>query len=67
MDEMSLIVAACDDNISLIEDYLTYCDTMDKDLQLESHDMILAKVLHKGIECCSVKVVETLVNSPHGM
>ncbi|XP_065918588.1 leucine-rich repeat serine/threonine-protein kinase 1-like isoform X3 [Dysidea avara] len=65
VDEKSLIVAACDDNISLIEDYLTYCDNMDKDLELKPHGIILAKVLHKAVECCSVKVVETLVNSPH--
>ena len=67
-EEKTLLVAACYDNKSYIEDYLaSWDDTTIDGLPLESRDVILAKALHKAAESCSVKVVETLVNSPHGM
>jgi len=62
-DEKSLVFAACYDNKSFIEDYLAYDDPIED----VPRDAILAKALHKAAEHCSVKVVETLVNSPHGM
>jgi len=62
-DEKSLVIAACYDNKSFIEDYLA-CDDPIEDVP---RDDILAKALHKAAEHCSVKVVEILINSPHGM
>ena len=60
IEEKNLLVAACHDDKLFIEEYLVYNES-------ELCDVILARVLHKATEHCSVKVVETLVNSPHGM
>lgn len=60
----TLMAAACKDNKSVIEEHLAYTDD---DLQLKSHDIFLARVLHKATEYCSTKVVEVLLNSSHGM
>ena len=60
MDWKYLQAAAFYDNDSFIKDYLEY-------EELEQDKSTITKILHTAAESCSVKVVQAVVNSPHGM
>ena len=61
MDWKYLQAAAFYDNDSFIKDYLEQYQASMED------ENTLTKILHKAAESCSVKVVQAVVNSPHGM
>ena len=60
MDWKTLQAAAFYDNDSFISDYLKQYQASEEDKRT------LTKILHKAVESCSVKVVQSIVNSPHG-
>ena len=64
MDWKYLQAAAFYDNDSFIKDYLEQYEASEED---KSEGSTLTKILHKAAESCSVKVVQAVVNSPHGM
>ena len=60
MDWSTLQAAAFYDNDSFICDYLKQYQASEEDKST------LTKILQKAVESCSVKVVQSIVNSPHG-
>lgn len=58
MEWKDLRAAALYDNDTFIKEYLERHE-QDKDT--------LTKVLHKAVESCSIKVVQAILNSSHGM
>lgn len=61
MEWKYLQAAAFYDNDSFIKDYLEQYESS------EQNKGALTKILHKAAESCSIKVVEVIINSPHGM
>lgn len=60
MEWKNLQAAAFYDNDSFIKEYLEQYQAS------EEEKSILARVLHKAVESYSVKVVQAVLDSPHG-
>ena len=62
MEWKNLQAAAFYDNDTFIKEYLEcYQESEEQDKNT------LTKVLHKAVESCSIKVVQAILSSPHGM
>ena len=60
MEWKNLQAAAFYDNDAFIKEYLECYQASEQDKNT------LTRVLHKAVESCSIKVVQTILNSPHG-
>jgi len=66
MEWKYLQAAAFYDNDSFIKEYLEQHGVVPEQAR-EQDRTIVTKILHKAAESCSVKVVQAVLNSPHGM